>query len=70
MICIWCVSLWNLLKNRTEKLGKESLRECVSMETNKIIGDIEVSSDKFLAFSIPYSAGFPCLRRRKKRLIL
>lgn len=45
------------VEKQTEKLGKESL-ENVSMETNKIIGDIEVSSDKFLAFSIPYSAGF------------
>ena len=44
-------------EKQTEELGKESL-ENVSMETNKIIGDIEVSSDKFLAFSIPYSAGF------------
>lgn len=45
------------VEKQTEKLGKESL-ENVSMETNKIAGDIDVSSDKFLAFSIPYSDGF------------
>lgn len=45
------------VEKQTEKLGKESL-ENVSMETNKITGDIDVSSDKFLAFSIPYSDGF------------
>ena len=45
------------VEKQTEKLGKESL-ENVSMETNKITGDIDVSSDKFLVFSIPYSDGF------------
>ncbi len=45
------------VEKQTEELGKESL-ENVRMETNKIIGDIEVSSDKFLGFSIPYRAGF------------
>lgn len=45
------------VEDRTAELGKESLQN-VSIETNRITGDIEVSSDKFLMFSIPYSQGF------------
>lgn len=45
------------VEQETEKLGNESLQN-VKVGTNRITGEIEVSSDKFLVFSIPYSAGF------------
>ncbi len=45
------------VEERTEKLGSESLQN-VEIKTNRITGDIEVSSDKLLVFSIPYSEGF------------
>lgn len=38
-------------------MENESLQN-VKVGTNRITGEIEVSSDKFLVFSIPYSAGF------------
>ena len=45
------------VEQETEKIGSESLQN-VKVKTNRITGDIEVSSDKILVFSIPYSAGF------------
>ena len=45
------------VERETEQLGSESLQN-VKIKTNKITGDIEVSSDKLLVFSIPYSEGF------------
>ena len=45
------------VEQETEKLGEESLRN-VEIKTNRITGNIEVSSDKMLVFAIPYSDGF------------
>ena len=45
------------VERETEQLGSESLKN-VKIKTNKITGDIQVSSDKLLVFSIPYSEGF------------
>lgn len=45
------------LKERTEKLGEESLSD-VKMGVNELTGNITVSKDKILLLAIPYSKGF------------
>lgn len=42
-----------------EKLKKESLEDIV-FTTNQVDGNIEVSEEKFLCFSVPYSDGWTC----------
>ena len=53
------------VEQETEKLGEESLRN-VEIKTNRITGNIEVSSDKMLVFAIPYSDGFTAYIDGKK----
>lgn len=53
------------VEKQTDRLGEESLHN-IKTETNKLTGDIEVSSDKFLVFSIPYNAGFTAYVDGKK----
>lgn len=57
-ICAYIRSL-DTFESDIEKLKEEALENIV-FTTNQVNGNIEVSEEKFLCFSIPYSDGWTC----------